>query len=101
MPQRKKRPPTARARQQTFAFMAGPVPVAPRPATAPPAPPRRPPGKVPYDVALREIVRVVRKNLEDCSEQWSDEARQDLVSTLFTAAAKEKRIAFNFDREAA
>ena len=81
----------------------GPVLVTPASQPAPPAPPKRPPfgGRVPYDVALRQIVAVVVRNLSECGEQWSDGARQDLVSTLFIAATKDKRIAFDFDEEAA
>ena len=81
----------------------GPVLVTPASQPASPAPPKRPPsgGRVPYDVALRQIVAVVVRNLSECGEQWSDGARQDLVSTLFIAATKDKRIAFDFDQEAA
>ena len=81
----------------------GPVLVAPASQPAPPAPPKRPPsgGRVPYDVALRQITKTVVAVLDAAGEQWADNARQDLVSTLFIAATKDKRIAFDFDQEAA
>jgi hypothetical protein len=37
---------------------------------------------VAYDVALRRILRTTIAALKDAGEQWSDAARQDLVSTL-------------------
>ena len=81
----------------------GPMLVAPVTSPAPPAPPKRPPsgGRVPYDVALRQITKTVVAVLDAAGEQWADNARQDLVSTLFIAATKDKRIAFDFDQEAA
>jgi hypothetical protein len=77
------------------------VPTATIPAS--PAPPRRPPtsGRVPYDVALRQITRVVVAALNEYGEQWDDGCRQDLISTLFIAATKDKKISFPFDEEAA
>lgn len=80
---------------------SGPVLVSAIPA--PPAPPKRPPsgGRVPYGVALRQITRVVVDVLKECGEQWSDGARQDMVTTLLIAAAKDKKIDFCFDQEAA
>jgi hypothetical protein len=80
---------------------SGPVLVSAMPA--PPAPPKRPPsgGRVPYGVALRQITRVVVDVLNETKEQWDDESRKSLVCTLFIAAHKEKRIAFDFDGEAA
>jgi hypothetical protein len=49
---------------------------------------RKPEGPIPYNVAFREIVKLVASELLQASEQWSDQARQDAVSTLFIAAGK-------------
>jgi len=49
---------------------------------------RRREGKIPYNVAFREIVTLVAGELAQAGEQWSDQARQDAVSTLFIAAGK-------------
>jgi len=46
------------------------------------------PGRVPYNVAFREVVQFVSAGLKDTGEQWSDQARQDLVSTVLISAAK-------------
>lgn len=43
---------------------------------------------IPMNVAFREIVRFVVAELEASGEQWSDESRQDLVSTVLIAAQK-------------
>jgi hypothetical protein len=48
-----------------------------------------PPIKVGYDVALRRILRVAIAELKTGGEQWSDNARQDLVSTLFIQATRD------------
>jgi hypothetical protein len=48
-----------------------------------------PPVKVGYDVALRRILRVAIAELKTAGEQWSDAARQDLVSTLMIQAARD------------
>lgn len=48
-----------------------------------------PPVKVGYDVALRRILRVAIAELKAAGEQWSDVARQDLVSTLMIQAARD------------
>jgi hypothetical protein len=81
----------------------GPALVLPVTLPASTVPPKRPPtgGRVPYDVALRQILKAMIRTLEEFGEQWDDEARQDLVSTLFIAAHKEKKISFPFDEEAA
>lgn len=46
------------------------------------------PGPIPYNVAFREIVQLVASELKEVGEQWSDQSRQDAVSTLFIAAGK-------------
>ena len=81
----------------------GPVLVTPASQPAPPAPPKRPPfgGRVPYDVALRQITKAVTTILRDLGEQWDDDSKQGMVSTVLIAAAKDKKIDFCFDQEAA
>lgn len=63
----------------------GPAPQrAPRPVKAASALP----GRVPYNVAFREVVQFVSSGLKETGEQWSDQARQDLCSTILIAASK-------------
>ena len=45
-------------------------------------------GPIPMDVAFRECVGFVTKALKDAGEQWTDQAKQDAVSTCLIAAAK-------------
>lgn len=45
--------------------------------------------KIGYDIALRRILRVTIVELKAAGEQWSDAARQDLVSTLMIQAARD------------
>lgn len=67
----------------------GPQPVPlPRPAVMP-APPQRKAGKIPYNIALGEILQFVTSGLKSAGEQWHDQAKQDLVSTLLIQAAKD------------
>ena len=47
-----------------------------------------PPHKLPFDVAFREVVRLVNDGLEANHEQWNDEARQGMVSTILIAASQ-------------
>jgi hypothetical protein len=47
------------------------------------------PGRVPYNVAFREIVRFVTAELRESGEQWSDQSRQDLVSTVIISASRQ------------
>ncbi len=49
---------------------------------------RKAAGAIPYNVAFRELVTLVASELKAAGEQWSDQARQDAVSTLFIAAQK-------------
>lgn len=49
---------------------------------------RRAGGQIPLNIAFREIVRFVVAELKDSGEQWSDQCRQDLVSTVMIAAQK-------------
>ena len=50
--------------------------------------------KVGYDIALRRILRVAVTELAAAHEQWSDAARQDLVSTLMIQAARDGMISW-------
>jgi hypothetical protein len=51
------------------------------------------PLKIPLNVAVAEAVRIVIQALKESGEQWSDAARQDLVSTVLIAAQREGWIA--------
>lgn len=44
---------------------------------------------IPFNLAFREVVGFVTKELNDSGEQWSEQSRQDLVSTVLIAAAKQ------------
>lgn len=45
-------------------------------------------GVIPFNVAFREVTRFVVQELKECGEQWTDQSRQDIVSTILIAAAK-------------
>lgn len=62
----------------------GPVPV-PRLALAVSTPPL----KVPYNVAFQEILQFVTAGLQAAGEQWNDEAKQGLVSTILIQGARD------------
>lgn len=47
------------------------------------------PQRIPYNVAFREIVQFVITELKQSGEQWSDQARQDLVSTVLIGASRQ------------
>jgi hypothetical protein len=47
------------------------------------------PVKIPLNIAFREILGFCTGELKAAGEQWSDAARQDLVSTLLIQAARE------------
>jgi hypothetical protein len=69
----------------------GPVPVPlPRklPALAVASGKRRGGGAIPLNVAFREILQFVCAELKASGEQWADESRQDLISTVMIAAQK-------------
>jgi hypothetical protein len=73
----------------TLAVMAPP---APRPAAQAQA--QAPvkaavPVKIPMDRAVVDAVRMVQAAMKECNEQWSDQARQDLVSTILIGAQRE------------
>jgi hypothetical protein len=46
----------------------------------------RPP-RIPYNVAFREVLQFVTKELKEQGEQWTDQARQDMVSTVLISAS--------------
>lgn len=46
------------------------------------------PGVIPFNVAFREVTRFVVIELEAAREQWNDEARQAMVSTILIAGSK-------------
>lgn len=64
---------------------------APQPQALPFSTPPSRPGKqqIPYNVAFLEVTQFVTKNLDAAGEQWSDQARQDMVSTILISAAKQ------------
>jgi hypothetical protein len=43
---------------------------------------------IPFNLAFREVVGFVTKELNASGEQWSEQSRQDLVSTVLIAASK-------------
>ena len=45
-------------------------------------------GPIPMDLAFRRILGFVTDALKDAGEQWTDQAKQDAVSTCLIAAAK-------------
>lgn len=49
-----------------------------------------PPEAIPMNIAFREVVRFVVQELRNSGEQWSDQSRQDLISTLIIAAQKQQ-----------
>jgi hypothetical protein len=49
----------------------------------------QPPSRIPYDVAFREILAFVTVGLAETREQWSDQARQAMVCTIFIQASKD------------
>jgi hypothetical protein len=68
----------------------GPTPQ-PKPNTGPqlaPASSKPRSNVIPFNVAFRETVEFVTKELKAAGEQWSDQAKQDMVSTVLIAASK-------------
>lgn len=56
-------------------------------ATAPPSRPGK--QQIPYNVAFVEITNFVTAGLRQSGEQWSDQSRQDLISTILISASKQ------------
>ncbi len=48
----------------------------------------RKPGQIPFNLAFKEVIAFVCAELKASGEQWSEESRQDLTSTVLIAAAK-------------
>jgi len=48
-----------------------------------------PPTKIPLNIAVIEAVQMVQVAMQATGEQWSDSARQDLVSTILITGQKE------------
>lgn len=46
------------------------------------------PAPIPFNVAFREVTQFVASELKGIGEQWSDDSRQGMVSTILIAAAK-------------
>ena len=76
-----------------------PAKLAPKLATK--ATPGGPSGRIGYREALKQITGAVTGTLRDTGEQWSDQAKQDAVSTLFIAAARAGMIVWDFEQGAA
>jgi hypothetical protein len=51
--------------------------------------PVRSDSRIPMNLAFREVVQFVTAELKQSGEQWSDQSRQDLVSTVIIAAQKQ------------
>ena len=45
-------------------------------------------GPIPMNVAFREVTAFVTAELKAAGEQWTDQAKQDIVSTVLISAAK-------------
>jgi len=61
---------------------------------------RRGAGSIPLNVAFREVVRFVCAELNASGEQWSENSRQDMISTVLIAAQKANLLGV-WEREAA
>jgi hypothetical protein len=59
-----------------------------QPQLAPARAPRSTGGPIPFNVAFRETVQFVTAELKAAGEQWNDQAKQDMVSTVLISAAK-------------
>lgn len=56
---------------------------------------KTPPPRLDYETAFRECLRIVTEGLSAAGEQWSDEAKQAMVSTLVIQAGRENAIRFS------
>jgi hypothetical protein len=77
----------AEAEQGTGTY--GPAPrllTAPIPARLPGSPR---PSRIPMNIAFREVVKFVTAELKQSGEQWSDQSRQDLVSTILISSSRQ------------
>ncbi len=84
-----RKPPTPERNQpQAITRGTGTHGPAPQPVSIAASTPRAVAGKIPYNVAFREILQFVTSELKASGEQWSDQSRQDLISTCFISATK-------------
>lgn len=58
------------------------------------------PTRIPFDVALREVIQFTTQALKEAGEQWADGSKQDLVSTIIISACQSGLIGC-WQREAA
>ena len=73
---------TAPSQQTTLIFDRGTGTYGPLPLPQTLRPPR-----IPYNVAFREVLQFVTGELKQAGEQWTDQARQDMVSTVLISAS--------------
>jgi hypothetical protein len=66
-----------------------PLPHVAIPVSLPDKPQRPTRPTVPYDVAFAEVTAFVTSGLKQAGEQWNDEAKQGMISTILIAAAKQ------------
>lgn len=81
------RKPPERVQPQSIQRGTGTNGPAPMPALVAQTPPKSH-LKIPYNVAFQEILNFVTQELKATGEQWSDQSRQDLISTCFISASK-------------
>lgn len=86
---RASQPPRTNSQPRLFDVGTGTDGPAPRPAPMAIAKPRRP-GPIPANVAVREILEFI--NADPNTVNWSDQARQDLASTILIAAFRQKLV---------
>ena len=67
----------------------GPVGFRDRPTPQPAIASAHRPPKIPYNVAFREVVQFVTAGLKEAGEQWSDAAKQDMISTVLISASQQ------------
>jgi len=51
-----------------------------------------PPVKIPADIAFREVLAFVTDGLKSAGEQWTDQAKQDMVSTIMIQSMRDGAI---------
>ena len=51
-----------------------------------------PPAKIPADVAFREVLAFVTNGLKEAGEQWTDESKQGMVSTIMIQCMRDGAI---------
>jgi hypothetical protein len=76
-------PPAPETQAEQGTGTHGPAPL-PRPAIAA----RAAAVRIPFNVAFREITQFVTAELKAAGEQWDDDARQGMISTVLIASAK-------------